>query len=479
MIKTFKSFLNESKITNILENFGDDHDFSSLKPFHSYHTKDGHKIDVHIFRNPNGKHAVFWNKNLHGITKLVHWEHNASEPTKKELEKAGHEDGENDHLNEDTFSIDELIYEERKESGLSADASGKITEHSTALHLIHHMHAQHGTYGSDQHKKDIKPHEKAISDMIKKYAITPKQKQEARVRESHGKAASSAIIETLKQKHGPHVRIAAVGHTSKEGDIGRFTKGKHNDTQENPSDITVKTYVPGHLKEEFGEGHEHSYEGFSLKSSKKSSRITTKNPSIHLDHALDHPSRKLNTETIAREGLKKVHKLMGYGDKSAAERGRIIDSIRKKEGVPNRSSIENKASEHAKQVHIDTAKELHDHIHHLLHNTGDEGHRLVGHMLKKHLTPNTDMPWTKVHVQGEHEHKIKATVTPGSEHPLNKVFNNKKSKYAVTRSGATVTLHKVEKDGSHTALAHYRPKTNSNALKSDTSNYVVTPASSH
>ena len=48
------------------------------------------------------------------------------------------------------------------------------------------------------------------------------------------------MIETLKQKHGPHVRIAAVGHTSKPGDIGKFTGGKHNDTQENPSDISVK-----------------------------------------------------------------------------------------------------------------------------------------------------------------------------------------------------------------------------------------------
>ncbi len=29
-------------------------------------------------------------------------------------------------------------------------------------------------------------------------------------------------------------KIVGVGHTSKPGDIGRFTQGKHNDTQENP-----------------------------------------------------------------------------------------------------------------------------------------------------------------------------------------------------------------------------------------------------
>ena len=55
-MKTFKYWLNE--------NFGDDHDFSSLKPHHSYTTKDGHKIDVHLFNNPNGSHAIFYNKNF-------------------------------------------------------------------------------------------------------------------------------------------------------------------------------------------------------------------------------------------------------------------------------------------------------------------------------------------------------------------------------------------------------------------------------
>lgn len=448
----------------IKENFGDDHDFSSLKPHHSYTTKDGHKVDVHLFNNHNGSHAVFYNKNLNGITKLIHWEHNADTPTKDQLEKAGHEE---EHLKEE------------KEEGLPQDPSGKITEHSTAIHLIHHMHAQHGTHGTPEHKKDLAAHEKALIDTKKKYVTNKTQEKEFRLRQAHGKTAASSIIETLKQKHGPHVKIAAVGHTAKEGDIGKFTQGKHNDTQENPSDITVKTYVPGHVKEEFGAGHEHNYDGFSLKSSKKSKRITTKNPAIHLDHMLDHPTRKLETEKIAREGLKKVHTEMGHGGKSAAERGRHIDAVRKKEKVKKLSSVEQKASTLAQPVHKDTAEELHNHIHHLLHHTGDEGHRMVGQMLKKHLTPDTKMPWSKVHVMGHEEHKIKATVTPGSEHPLNKVFNNKKTKYAVERKGATVTLHKVEKNGSHTALAHYRPKTNSNALKSDTSNYTVTPAASH
>jgi len=84
----------------IKENFGDDHDFSNLKPHHTYTTKDGHKVDVHVFNNTNGSHAVFYNKNLNNITKLVHWEHNADTPTKDELEKAGHENHEG-HLREE------------------------------------------------------------------------------------------------------------------------------------------------------------------------------------------------------------------------------------------------------------------------------------------------------------------------------------------------------------------------------------------
>ena len=461
-MRTFKIWLNE--------NFGEDHDFSSLRPYHAYTTKDGHKVDIHLFNNPNGSHAVFYNKNLSGITKLVHWAHDADTPTKDELEKSGHEEHEKEDLRE---------AKEEREEGLLPDPSGKITEHSTIIHLINHMHAQHEKFGSPEHKKEVAPHTKALNDMKSKYVKNKTQEKEFRLRQAHGHAAAESIIDSLKLKHGPHVKISGVGHTAKPGDIGRFSKGKHNDTQDNPSDVTVRTYVPGHLKEEYGVGHEHSYDGFSLKSSKKSKNLTVKNPAIHLDHELDHPTRKLETEKIAREGLKKVHAEMGHGGKSAVERKRHIDAVRVKENVKKLSSVEQKANKLAQPVHKATAEEFHDHIHHLLHHTGDEGHRMVGHMLKKHLTPTTGMPWSKVHVMGHEEHKIKAVVTHGSEHPMNKVFNNKKTKYAVSRSSSTVTLHKVEKNGSHTALAHYRPKTNSNALKNDTSNFAVLPAASH
>ena len=68
------------------------------------------------------------------------------------------------------------------------------------------------------------------------------------------------------------------------------------------------------------------------------------------------------------------------------------------------------------------------------------------------------MPWSKIHVKGEHEGKINSTVTPGSEHPMNKILRNKKTRYASTLHKNTVTIHKVENDGSHTPLSHYRAK---------------------
>jgi len=451
------------------ENFGSGHDFRSLKPFHSYKTPDGHDIDVHVFNNPQGSHALFYNKNLNGITKLVQWSHGAKEPSKSELEKSGHENDGHENLNEEHQELDN-------------DSAGKITEHSTIVHLLGHMHNQHNNFGSKEHKKDVAPHESAIKKLG-----AGKDPEAVSVRVHHGRVAADAALNSLKEKYGPNVKIGEVGHTSKAGDIGRFTKGKHNDGQENTSDVAVRSYVPKKLKEEislnesYGHDEESNYDGFSLKSSKKSKNIPTKNPSIHVGGMLDHSTRKLNTDSVARTGLKRVHKKMGFEGVSAAERGRHLDKVREKEGVKKGSTLELKANELAKPVHQKTAEEFHDHLHHLLNHTGNEGHQLVGKMLQHHLTPETTMPYSKISVRGEKKDKVKATVTSGSESPLHKIFNDKKTKYAVHRGegGSTVTISKVEKNGSHTKLAHYRPKTNSNAFKNDTSVFSVTPASEH
>jgi hypothetical protein len=285
---------------------------------------------------------------------------------------------------------------------------------------------------------------------------------------------ANAALEAIKLKHGPQAEIHDVGHTSKEGDIGRFTGGKHKDTQVNPSDFAVSVKNSS-VSENPEDKH---YEGFSLKSSSKASVITAKNPAIDFGGALHHSSRNLGTEKVSREGLKKVHKAMGYGGVSAAERARVLSKKREEENT-KMSSLESEANDKSKNIKDKISKELHDHINHLTNNVGDEGHQMLGRMLKDHLTAKTSMPWSKIHAKGDTLDKVHASVTPGSESPLIKMFNNKKTKYAATRHGARVSIHKVEKDGSLTTLAHYMPKTKSNAFKSDVHGWNVLPAKTH
>jgi hypothetical protein len=458
-MKSFKFWLKES--------FGEHNDFSSLKPHHSFFTDDGHKVDIHIMNNPNGKHAVFFNKNLNNVVKLVHMPHGSEIPSKKDLEQ---DDTDSEHHNN--------IHE--SESNLDGDTAGKIAEHSAIIHMIGHMHRQKKTFGSPQHKSDVSPHEAAIRKLGK-----GKKPEQVALRREHGKAMADAALETIKMEHGPKVKIHAVAHTANAGDIGRFTGGKHNDTQENPSDMGVK--VSNSEKSE--NKKEHLYHGSSLKSSEKSNTITVKNPAIHFDGMLDHSSRKLGAENISREGLKSVHAAMGHAGVSAANRGRMIAAAREKvkkikeelifEAAKPMTELEKKANELSRPVKHDIAKELHDHITHLTTNVGPEGHHMIGKMLSQHLTPQTSMPWVKIHAKGATKEKVKATVTPGSDSPLNKIFKDKKTRYASTHHGERVTIHKVEKDGSYTALAHYSPKTKSNAFKSDVHGWNVLPANTH
>ena len=437
----------------IAENFGEDHDFDSMSPHHQYHTRDGHLIKVHLMNSSNGKHAVFYNHHMGVVTKITHWAHGADAPTKQELESAGKDEELNEEL-----------------QNLSADSAGKIAEHSLAKHLIDHKFKQRRGFGSPKHLAEISHH----VDAINKLGSGAHQHQ-VDTRVEHGKAMAHAAVEAIKLKHGPSAKITDVGHTSKPGDISRFTGGKHEDGQENPSDVAVKVKGSSLAKHE----DEHHYEGFSAKSSSNKSVITAKNPAIHMDGMLDHSTRKMNTEKVSRHALAAAHESMGHGGKTSAERSKLITAARESEGVKSGSSLEKKANEAAKSSKDDVAKEFHKHVTHLLSNTGDEGHHLVGKMLEHHLTADTSMPWSKVHAKGESVDKVRATVTSGSESPMRKVFKNKATKYSVSRSGPKVTIHKVEKDGSHTPVAHYTPKTKSNALKENVHGWNVMPAESH
>lgn len=448
-MKKFKRWINES--------FGEDHKYSALTPHHSYKTSDGHDINVHVFNNVRGKHAVFFNKDLNQVTKLVHWSNGSDHPSKTDLEKAGYDSESSESLNED--------------SGLTPDSAGKISEHSATIHMLGHKHKDLGTYGTDDHYKETQPHEDAISKLA-----VGKDAQQVGVRKRHGQEMANAALESVRLKHGPDAKIISVGHTSKLGDIGRFTKGEHNDSQENPSDIAVEVKNSSLAKTP----DDSKYEGFSLKSSKKSSVITAKNPAIDMKGMLHHKTRVLDSEKVSRDGLQKVHKAMGYGGISAANRSRTLDAEReKKKPGQKMTDLESLANEKSKPVKTKIASEFHDHLSHLINNVGQEGHNMIGKMLQNHLTPTTSMPWSKVHARGDTLTKVHATVTPGSESPLNTVFKNKNTKYAASQHGDRVSIHKVEKDGSLTTLAHYSPKTKSNAFKSDVHGWNVLPAKVH
>lgn len=446
-LKSFKEW--------IVEAIGEKHDFSSLTPYHAYTTPDGHKITVHVFNGPKGKHAISYNHDADAITKMISWGHSDEPPKKSELETLGREDH---NLNESLQGKD-----------VSSDTAGKLAEHAMAGTLIHYKHEQQGTVGSPEHHAEVEEHKTKFEELAKGH--DPAQVE---LRRKHGEQMAHVAMESLKLKHGPSMKLKSIGQTSKSGDIGKFTKGKHNDGQENPSDVSVEVSN----SEKSSNPKESHYEGFSLKSSGKSKNITAKNPKADMGGILDTESRKLGTEKIARDGLHKIAVKMGHGDKTSAERSRVIDDARKKEGVTSGSSIELEANNHAMSVKKDVSNELHAHLSHLI-ETGH--HRVIGKMLEHHLSQSTDMPWSKLHAQGDKPTNVKATLTAGSDSPMNKIFRNKATRYAVTtpHDGARVSIHKVNSDGTHTTIAHYAPKPKSNALKENTMGWNVVPASTH
>lgn len=446
--------------TWLVESVGKHEDFSNLKPYHSYKTDSGHDVDVHILNEPEGKKAVYFNNDLGVITKLATWSHNSELPSKDELEQLGKDKkkiDENENLNEATTG-----------GNVTPDTAGKIAERAAALQLIHYKHEQSKTVGSPKHKAEAAEHNTALASLSKGL-----NKDQVALRIKHGQEMGHAAFQSLKSDHGPKFKLKNVSLTSKSGDIGRFTGGKHNDGQENPSDVSVEVANSDKTPHDAKESH---FEGFSLKSSSKSSAITAKNPAIHLNGMLDVPTREFKAEKVAREGLNDLRRKLGHGGKTASEMAKHIADARQKEGVSSNSSIEQKANELAGPVKKDVIKELHSHLSHLTENGH---HAMIGNMLRNHLTQPTSMPWKKIHAQGHKEDNVRATVTSGSESEMNHLFKNKKTNYAVTRSDARVTIHKVNKDGTHTPLVHYSPKPKSNAAKENTMGWNVIPVNTH
>ena len=235
MLKSFLEFGSKKRLTETILSVLDESTKHKSKKkraklrrkvYHSYRNKDGYDIHVHVKKTPHGHAAHFYNKDLGGgVVKTIHWSNPSAKPSKKEMERLGH----------DSYDLYEHVLLERQHASLDSDSAGKIAEHSAIIHMIGHKHRHAGTYGSDEHTEEISPHEKAIKALGK-----GKDPKAVATRIAHGREMANAALAHIKAKHGPTAYIKRVGHTSKNGDIGRFTGGRHNDGQENPSDMAVE-----------------------------------------------------------------------------------------------------------------------------------------------------------------------------------------------------------------------------------------------
>ena len=448
------------------------HDFSNLTPYHSYSTDDGHNVDVHIFRNGDHKTAIFHNKSLDAITKIVAFPH-SSNLSKEELMHAGKEVQQND-LKESTEFIQEKMQTLAPSAGepatkLDNDPAGKIAEIHLYKELVNHRHKQAGSFGSKEHKFELKQHDDELTKITK-----DQDQNQVAVRAAHGKAMAAAVIKHVEEHH-PGATISRIGRTSKVGDIGRFTKGVHTDGQENPSDVTLD------LKHSDGE---QSYLGVSAKSTGKSSgNITAKNPGVAgQDEFLSGgpATRKSQANEIAMAGKEKILKKWKMDHLTA--RSKTGDSIHArvtdpdpKTGKPVVNELGKKMNVDFKQNNEETARELQIQLEHLM-SKGAMGHQHIGQWLHNNLVSDKGMTWIKATGHGKELSKVHAVVKHGSESPLSDILKNKNTKFAIHRSGSAVTLHKVEKDGTHTQIVRVATKPNSHGAYSSQM-YNFTPSS--
>lgn len=484
--------------------------YEGRTPHHVYHSESGHLIHVHLDKDEHGTHATFINKHLgDAVVKQVSWKPDAEHPSKHDLEKASAYESEDDDedLKEEFMTFKGMLSEKappkmkvekpakvkaepkeaehvEKNGNLSINAGGVLTELATHYHLNEHKHKVNGTHGSPEHQAEQKEIQDKINVIAKHKNANDTTKEQIQNRIYHGRAAAAGIIRDVRSMHGNKARIVNVGHTSKPGDISRFTRGQHNDTQENTADVAVE--VKGSHKKGANSDDTH-FHGWSLKSSKKSAEITAKNPAADMGGILDHSTRKLEADKVGKAALEKhVFKPLGIGGKTPAERGKILDKARAEHeavgGEKNKSPMELKANEGGKKAIQTQNNELHDHLKHLTTLPKNEGHKMVGKMLIKHLMPDTDMPNSKVKVSGEQKEKIKAVVEPNSEHPIKKILSDPKTEYDVRKNAGGGAIHVGyvhPKTKEFVHLATYAAKPKSNASKAGTMGWNIKAAKFH
>lgn len=496
---TFKTWLTEETT------------YEGRTPHHVYHTEHGHLIHVHLDKDEHGTHATFINKHLgDGVVKHVSWKPDAEAPSKHELEKSSAYEPEDDEedLKEELLTFKGMLAEKAppksvvakpakakaepkeaehvdKSGNLSINAGGVLTELATHYHLNEHKHKVMGTHGSPEHQAEQKEIQDKINVIAKHKNANAATKEQVQNRIYHGRSAAAGIIRDVRAMHGPKARIQNVGHTSKPGDISRFTRGHHNDTQDNTADVAVE--IKGSHKTDKANSDGTHFHGWSLKSSKKSAEITAKNPAADMGGMLDHKTRKLEADKTGKAALEKhVFKPLGIGGKTPAERGKILDQARAEHdaagGEKNKSPMELKANEGGKKAIQAQNNELHDHLKHLTTLPKNEGHKMIGKMLTHHLMPDTDMPNSKVKVSGEKKEKIKAVVEPNSDHPIKKILSNPKTKFDVRKNAGGGAIHvgyTHPESGEFVHLATYAAKPKSNASKAGTMGWNIKAAKFH
>lgn len=287
---------------------------------------------------------------------------------------------------------------------------GTVSEVSAAANLVH-FHNLHGTH------KDLLDTANKTHSESSKY-LPPEVTHE---RTMHGFHMAHAITEHLKEKYPDH-EIHEVHITTKNGDIARATKGRHNDSAlNNPSDITI-----GLKHKKTGEIIHH---GVSLKSS-EGGDIGFKNPTPkHMDQALGTNADAMHT--AAHDAFAKKHKIDHLPNKSTNN------------GPDKKSYLENnpKAKEDAK-AHFGAAfKQIRDHIvHHVSnHLATDEGQEKV----KKFYADNymnssstkDSMPYSKATAMGNQKKGYSVKMDEPSNNYAANLLKDKKTKLTVHPAG--------------------------------------------
>lgn len=494
----------------------EEHD--SSKPHHIYMTKSGHEIHVHVHKDEHGNTAHFHNKTLGGmVTKQVNWPAGAEAPTKDELEKLSADDEEEseDNLHEHRIHGFLELYEaklspeekaqraaekeaekqnkaaakakkaaekaaaaEEKKKMANVDADGKlsvngggiVTEMSTHYWLNEHKHKMAGTYGSPQHKEEQDQIKAGIEQMGKHPHATDDTREQIQLRMYHGRQAAADIIRKVRELHGPKARVKEVGWTSKPGDIPKFTRGHHNDGQENTSDVAVEVADSHHKKTANSDGTH--FEGFSLKSSLTKQEVTAKNSGANMDGDFDSPTRKMDASLGAKLLDKHVHKPNGTVGMTTGEREAKLNAARaahkKAGGKKGESPYELASNEGGRKAIIGMNKHFHDHINGL---AADGDHKIIGNAIVKHLYPDTDMRNHKTKVFGDKKEKIRSVTEPNSDHPLKKILRDPKTKFHATlnEGGGAVHIHMTHPDINNGEPVHVYTtgsKSKSNASKS-------------